>query len=136
MGWVEGSVKSHFLCSCSRGTTAEACSSAVLFVHVPVFRTCEICNANTFNQTHSSTTAPVTFSGSSNLFNTTIRCPVNGASSVTASASFDAGADLNATVSLGAVTACTLVPPDMTEFGLYFGAYRPRLSMPGRVASD
>jgi hypothetical protein len=103
-------------------------------VRVPEFAALE--NANTFNQTLSPTTAPVTFSGSSNLFNTTIQCPVNGALSVTASASLDAGANVNATVSLGAVAAGTIVPPEMTEFGLYFGAYRPRLSMPGRVASD
>jgi hypothetical protein len=89
-------------------------------------------NANNFNETLSQKTTPVDFSGTTNLFNTNIQCPTNTVPQISGSASvsLDAGADVHATVTVGAVAAGTFVPPSISDFGLYFGAYG--IVMPGR----
>ncbi|KAI9452115.1 hypothetical protein BJY52DRAFT_1294619 [Lactarius psammicola] len=80
-------------------------------------------NATTFNKTISQDLQPVDFSGAANLFNTSVDCPVSSEipSSATASVSLDVDAAVHAAVSLGAVAAGTLVPPNITEFGLTLG---------------
>jgi hypothetical protein len=81
-------------------------------------------NTTTFNKTISQNLQPVNFSGAANLFNASFNCPASSAisASSTASLSLDVDADVHATISLGAVAAGTLVPPNITEFGLTLGA--------------
>jgi hypothetical protein len=82
-----------------------------------------LANGTMFNQTLTQQTTPVNFSGSSNLFNTTIQCsPDSSALSGSASVSLDASADVNATVGLGAVVAGAIIPPGISQFSLSFGA--------------
>ncbi|KAH9991034.1 hypothetical protein BJV77DRAFT_560799 [Russula vinacea] len=75
-----------------------------------------------FNKTFSLNTTPVDFSGMTNLFNTSIECPASTSNptSSSASISLDVGADLHLSIGLGAVVAGSLIPPDISEFGLYF----------------
>jgi hypothetical protein len=86
-----------------------------------------LANGTAFNKTLPQQTTPVNFSGSSNLFNTTIECTPgpNGLINLSGSASvsLDAGAEVNATVGLGAVAAGTIIPPNISQFSLSFGAY-------------
>ena len=94
------------------------CVSCVVFVG--------LANGNTFNTTLPQQTTPVDFSGSSNLFNTTIECPPDPSGLIpisgSASVSLDAGADVHTTVGLGAVAAGTIIPPGISQFSLSFGA--------------
>ena len=81
-------------------------------------------NATSFNKTISQNLHPVNFSGAANLFNTSFDCPASSpiSASSTASLSLDVDADVHATVSLGAVAAGTIIPPNLSEFGLTLGA--------------
>lgn len=77
---------------------------------------------------------PFQFSTSTNLFNTSIPCPNNttGSISPSASVSLDAGANVNASVTLFAVGGGTVFPI-ISDFELQFGAYS-NLNMLGRIA--
>ncbi|KAH9060372.1 hypothetical protein EDB83DRAFT_2520372 [Lactarius deliciosus] len=70
-------------------------------------------NATTFNKTITQDLQPVDFNGVKNL----TAIPVSS----TASLSLDVDAAVHAAVSLGAVAAGTLVPPNISEFGLTLG---------------
>ncbi|KAH8997662.1 hypothetical protein EDB86DRAFT_3076463 [Lactarius hatsudake] len=77
-------------------------------------------NATTFNKTITQDLQPVDFNGAKNLFKTSVDCTASTAIPVssTASLSLDVDAAVHAAVSLGAVAAGTLVPPNISEFGL------------------
>ena len=78
-----------------------------------------------FNKSVSSRPTPVDFSGESNLFHMNIKCPIKAGIPITpsASVSIDAGADVHASIGIGAVAAGTMIPPKISEFRLDFGAY-------------
>ncbi|KAN0123083.1 hypothetical protein V8E52_003036 [Russula decolorans] len=65
-------------------------------------------SVGSFNKTVSANPAPVSFSGSKNLFND-------------GSGSIDIDTDLQATVGISAVAAGTVIPPKLTQFGVTFG---------------
>ncbi|KAI9463511.1 hypothetical protein F5148DRAFT_982388 [Russula earlei] len=75
-------------------------------------------NATTFNRT-AENSKQVDYSGNANLFNTTINCPVTSHLSSIASVSVDVSTDVHATISIGAVAAGTLIPPNISEFALH-----------------
>ena len=78
-----------------------------------------------FNKSISPHSTPVDFSGEKNLFHTNIKCPIKaGNISITpsASVSLDVGANVHASIGIGAVAAGTMIPPKITEFALDFGA--------------
>lgn len=77
-------------------------------------------DANTFNKTSSKDLKPFKFSGTENLFHTSISCTAKPFS-FTGSVSLDVDGTVNAAVSLGAVAAGTIVPPEITEFALTLG---------------
>jgi hypothetical protein len=75
-----------------------------------------------FKKSVSSKPIPVDFSGEKNLFHTNIKCPIKSVTP-SASVSVDVGANVHASIGIGAVAAGTLIPPKITEFALDFGAY-------------
>jgi hypothetical protein len=76
-----------------------------------------------FNKSISPKPTPVDFSGETNLFHTNIKCPIKAGIPITpsASVSLDVGANVHASIGIGAVAAGTIIPPKITEFGLDFG---------------
>ncbi|KAN0134687.1 hypothetical protein V8E53_007472 [Lactarius tabidus] len=76
-------------------------------------------NAMAFNKTISQD-LPLSFSGSDNLFNASVDCP-GTPSSFTGSVSIDVDGAVQAAISIGAVAAGTIIPPEITEFGLTLG---------------
>ena len=79
-------------------------------------------NLGAFNETHPLKSIPINFSGVKNLLNTSTGNSASTSKSISTSVSLDVGADVHVSISLGAVAAGSLIPPVMTEFGLYFGA--------------
>ena len=84
-----------------------------------------------FNNSLSLNQTLVDFSSQMNLFHTNIECPTeDGVTTPNASASLDVDANVHASISIGAVAAGTIIPPQITEFGLDFGAtYCARLGL-------
>jgi hypothetical protein len=80
-------------------------------------------NATAFNKTISQDLQPFDFSGAENLFNTSCQLPRSESRlrSPLLSCSMSTVL-LQATVSIGAVAAGTLVPPEISDFGLTLGA--------------
>ena len=78
-------------------------------------------NSTAFNKTLSEN-LPLSFSGSENLFNTSISCP-STSPTFTASVSLDVEGSAQADFSLGAVAAGTIIPPEISELGLTLGAH-------------
>jgi hypothetical protein len=115
-----------------RATPTDAASSATRSMVCTLFApdcslqpsSAALQNATTFNKTISQDLQPFDFSGAENLFNTTVSCPPSSAipSSFTASILLNVDGVLHATVSFGAVAAGTLVPPEISDFGLTLGA--------------
>jgi hypothetical protein len=74
-----------------------------------------------FNETLPLDSIPIDFSGVKNLLNTSIGNSASTSNPISASVSLDVGADVHVSISLGAVAVGSLIPPTITEFGLYFG---------------
>ena len=80
--------------------------------------------SDAFNKSISSNPTPVDFSGETNLFHRNINCPIKAGVPITASASasLDVGANVHASIGIGAVAAGTIIPPEITELALDIGA--------------
>jgi len=85
-----------------------------------------------FNESISPNPFPVDFSAKTNLFHTSIKCPIKAEIPITpsASVSLDVATNVHASISIGAVAAGTIIPPKITEFGLDFGAFYSVLGWP------
>lgn len=78
-------------------------------------------NVGEFDENLPLSSTPVDFSGVKNLLNTSIGNSASTANSISGSVSLDVGADVHVSISLRAVAEGSLIPPTISEFGLYFG---------------
>ncbi len=83
-------------------------SDALTPIHSRVYYTLDALSIGKFNKTLSANPAPINFNEQKNLFNS-------------GSGSIDVGANVQASVSISAVAAGTIIPPKVTEFEIIFG---------------
>ncbi|KAI0271275.1 hypothetical protein BC834DRAFT_966790 [Gloeopeniophorella convolvens] len=80
-------------------------------------------HASDFNKTITQQLKPIDFKGSQNLFNASASCPANKAipESFSASVSLDVDANVHAVIQFGVVVSGSIVPPVISEIGIFTG---------------
>ncbi|KAI0037499.1 hypothetical protein FA95DRAFT_94316 [Auriscalpium vulgare] len=83
----------------------------------------KLSNLTKFNKTLSETLPPIDFDKPFNLFNTSIDCPANQfvPAAFSAKVSVDVEAKMHAVIQVGVVAAGTVIPPKITEIGVFGG---------------
>ncbi|KAI0056899.1 hypothetical protein BV25DRAFT_1864173 [Artomyces pyxidatus] len=91
--------------------------------HSRSMESAKISSLTSFNKTLTQSLPPVNIDKSATLLNTNINCPADqfNPASFSASANINVEAKVNAVVQLGVVAAGTVVPPKISEIGIFAG---------------